>query len=428
MVAHRVLFDAYTADHLVADPGDAGSILLAGKSEGVVQVVTAAAETRTLPAPLKAGVTVAIILYTDGGNCTLTVTNGYNNDNDTDVTLDDAGDFVKLESFNIGGTYRWRVLASHGIAELPEEGTISVDTINESTAGSGVTVDGVILKDTTVDVNGTADALILDADADTTISAPTDDQIDVEIAGADDFVFVANIFRALSGSVLESNTINETTAGSGVTIDGVLVKDTTIDVNGTADAVILDADADTTISAPTDDQIDFEVAGADDLRLAANDLQVLDSTVLSLLGATTGTGRVIQRIGATATEGLEMRVYEATVSPAAVETNLVNIPANSAIMSVQSNVETALTGGGTTVTYSIGTTGDPDKYGTPSSDLLTQNAKSNFIPAWTFLTSSEQMVLTGAATGGASDGDTALSVGSVRVRVVYLTLVNLDNA
>ena len=36
--------------------------------------------------------------------------------------------------------------------------------------------------------------LILDADNDTSITADTDDQIDIEIAGADDFQFTANKF------------------------------------------------------------------------------------------------------------------------------------------------------------------------------------------------------------------------------------------
>jgi len=48
------------------------------------------------------------------------------------------------------------------------------------------------------DLNG--EALTLDADADTTITADTDDQIDIAIAGADDFRFTANTFTALSGS------------------------------------------------------------------------------------------------------------------------------------------------------------------------------------------------------------------------------------
>ncbi len=42
--------------------------------------------------------------------------------------------------------------------------------------------------------------LILDADNDTSLTADTDDQIDIKIAGADDFQFTANKFSTLSGS------------------------------------------------------------------------------------------------------------------------------------------------------------------------------------------------------------------------------------
>lgn len=156
-------------------------------------------------------------------------------------------------------------------------------------------------------------------------------------------------------------------------------------------------------------------------------LTLQDGAPLTLLGAGTGTGDVVARLGGSATEGLELRVYEATVSPEAIETSLIEIPANSVILSVQANVETALTGGGTTVAWSIGVADDPDKYGTAGDDL-TRNAKLDFIPAWSFLSAAEQLVLTGAATGGGSDGDTALTAGSVRVRVVYLTLASLDDA
>jgi hypothetical protein len=44
------------------------------------------------------------------------------------------------------------------------------------------------------------DELVLDADGDTSITADTDDQIDIKIAGADDFQFTANTFTAQSGS------------------------------------------------------------------------------------------------------------------------------------------------------------------------------------------------------------------------------------
>ena len=50
------------------------------------------------------------------------------------------------------------------------------------------------------DVNGTE--LILDVDGDTSITADTDDQIDVKISGADDFRFTANNLNVLSGSTL----------------------------------------------------------------------------------------------------------------------------------------------------------------------------------------------------------------------------------
>lgn len=51
-----------------------------------------------------------------------------------------------------------------------------------------------------MDLDGLADGLVLDTDGDTTISAPTDDQIDFEIAGADDFTMTANAFNVLAGS------------------------------------------------------------------------------------------------------------------------------------------------------------------------------------------------------------------------------------
>ena len=132
------------------------------------------------------------------------------------------------------------------------------------------------------DMNG--GELILDADADTSITADTDDQIDIKIAGADDFQFTANDFTALSGSVISTDTINETTSASGVTIDSVLLKDGAVDVNGTSDGIILDADADTTISADTDDQIDIKIGNADEYQLTATTLDAKGNDIYSLQG------------------------------------------------------------------------------------------------------------------------------------------------
>ena len=54
-----------------------------------------------------------------------------------------------------------------------------------------------------LDLDGVADALIMDADGNTSLSAPTDDQIDIEIGGADDFTFTANSFEVLTGSKID---------------------------------------------------------------------------------------------------------------------------------------------------------------------------------------------------------------------------------
>ena len=49
-----------------------------------------------------------------------------------------------------------------------------------------------------VDLN--ANELILDLDGDTSLHSSTDDQIDIKIAGADDFTFTANAFNVLASS------------------------------------------------------------------------------------------------------------------------------------------------------------------------------------------------------------------------------------
>ncbi len=94
-------------------------------------------------------------------------------------------------------------------------GTTGSFTVQFKTAsGSGVTFgasdkstklvfsDGTNIND--ANFSGATDldggSLTLDADADTSITADTDDQIDIAIAGADDFRFTANTFTALSGS------------------------------------------------------------------------------------------------------------------------------------------------------------------------------------------------------------------------------------
>ena len=71
---------------------------------------------------------------------------------------------------------------------------------NEHLADDAVNAAEIGALTAALDING--QELILDADADTSITSDTDDQIDVKIAGADDFRFTANNFNVLSGSTL----------------------------------------------------------------------------------------------------------------------------------------------------------------------------------------------------------------------------------
>ena len=82
-----------------------------------------------------------------------------------------------------------------------------------------ITTGGLLTAGAKIDLNGTE--LILDADADTSITADTDDQIDIRIAGADDFQFTANTFTIPSGSTVAI------AAGGGITNAGSMSSDIT---------------------------------------------------------------------------------------------------------------------------------------------------------------------------------------------------------
>ena len=106
------------------------------------------------------------------------------------------------------------------------------------------------------DVKGSE--FVLDADGDTSITADTDDQIDIKIAGADDFQFTANTFTAQSGSTIAAQALTATT----------LTTSSTVDIQG--QELILDADDDTSITADTDDRIDIKIANTDHISFGTS--------------------------------------------------------------------------------------------------------------------------------------------------------------
>lgn len=97
-----------------------------------------------------------------------------------------------------------------------------------STTLAGLTLTSPVIN-TSLDMNGWI--LLLDADGDTSILADTDDQIDISLDGNFDFRFTPNTFIAHAGSTIKTNTINETTAGAGVSVEGVQFEDGLISVD-----------------------------------------------------------------------------------------------------------------------------------------------------------------------------------------------------
>jgi hypothetical protein len=154
-------------------------------------------------------------------------------------------------------------------------------------------------------------------------------------------------------------------------------------------------------------------------------------SVHAMVAAATAT--LAHQVGPSTTEGLQRYIIEETLSPSDIETSMTTaVPAGAKIIYVDANCESALTGGGTTVTWGLGITGNVDKYGTagyPSqADALTQNSKSSWVGAVTTGSAAETIKLIAAATGGTPAGDTALTVGSVRVVVIYEKASGLANA
>lgn len=96
----------------IADPGDAGAIPVT--KSGSVAITTAGAETRTIAIPGLAGITIAISLDVDGGNCVITAAAAINQTGNNTITMDDAGDTIVLTAVQVAGALVWRVLVNDG--------------------------------------------------------------------------------------------------------------------------------------------------------------------------------------------------------------------------------------------------------------------------------------------------------------------------
>lgn len=121
------------ADFTIADPGASGAIR--NDQYGVVGIVTAGAETRTLAIPTRAGIRLTLNMITDGGDCVVTVASAYDETGGTTLTFSDPGQYVDLLSIRTAaGTYAWRVVAFDGVTGPTT--TLSSATVASLTATS----------------------------------------------------------------------------------------------------------------------------------------------------------------------------------------------------------------------------------------------------------------------------------------------------
>lgn len=112
-MSHRIHSDLYRVSKSMADPGNGGSIRVTEDLQ-ICEMVSVAAETRTLKAPTKSGIRFVLRLMTDGGDVVVTAENGFNVTGETVATFAEASDLLQLMSVEYTAgppkTYRWEVM------------------------------------------------------------------------------------------------------------------------------------------------------------------------------------------------------------------------------------------------------------------------------------------------------------------------------
>ena len=116
-------------------------------------------------------------------------------------------------------------------AAVTATGGVTTPTISEAVSGSGVTVDGVLLKDSNVNASGvTAETVTATGNmvTDTILERTSAAGVTIDGVLLKDGGITATGTNTINLTTITADTINETTAGSGVTVDGVLIKDSGI--------------------------------------------------------------------------------------------------------------------------------------------------------------------------------------------------------
>jgi hypothetical protein len=144
--------------------------------------------------------------------------------------------------------------------------------------GAG-TMNGVYSLGATLYLAGGID-VVVDGVALNVLTGATFAGIGNRLNGSTGDTAVSGATLTLYGTILVNSTPGAGTGGVYFDNNGSLISlDGLFDLNGLADGLVLDTDGDTTISAPTDDQIDFETGAVDRMTLTDSHLLLATDVV-----------------------------------------------------------------------------------------------------------------------------------------------------
>jgi len=183
---------------------------------------------------------VAVSIAGSADTTALTYTDGSTGDSARNAVIALTGTMTGNQVVTVTAKEKWWIVDNQTSGAYTVQFMVSGQTgVTWGTSDKGTKIlycNGTDVVDTNIgggvgaqDLNG--EEFILDADADTSITADTDDQIDIKIAGADDFQFTANTFTAQAGSTIAAQALTATT----VTASGIVKTDDTTEATSTTD-------------------------------------------------------------------------------------------------------------------------------------------------------------------------------------------------
>ena len=173
--------------------------------------------------------------------------------------------------------------ATNGTSVVLGAGASVGDTVQINAFGTFSVAD-VIVDRLEFDYTATAgQTTFTGSDNDSQTMAYTAGRIDVYLNGSrlnvtDDYVATNGTSVVLQSGAQAGDSLVVVAHGTVNLASNILSGD--LDLNG--NELVLDADGDTTITADTDDRIDFKIAGADDFKMTANNFNVLSGSTLTI--------------------------------------------------------------------------------------------------------------------------------------------------